>query len=368
MTLSEATERAIEACYDAALQPDRWPGALQLLAEALGADSCTFSTGDRLSDPFRMPRSDGHEAFAKRWIAYESHAPDPHLAKAQTARQSGAAFILEQDVSTAEERATGAYYTQIAIPADRPWWAGVGFDVAGAKWCMPLYRRAARGPFTVGEATYAATAATHLARIVSLALQVQESGVSATLDVLESIRCAAVVIDRQGMVIKLNDAARTLLGQGLTVHRGRMLALDAASNESLQALIAASLSPESASAAHSPILVQCQENAGVVVAATPLTGHASNYFATGRSLLTLKPTSPPSLDLPDLKGLFGLTTAEARLAEAMSSGCDLGTAARAIGIGRETARSQIRNVFAKTGVRRQAELTALLASLPRGSG
>jgi len=367
VTLSEDTERAIEACYDAALQPDRWPVALQLLGESLGADSCTFSTGDRLSDPFRMPRSEGHEAFAERWIAYEAHAPDPHVTKAHNVRPSGAAFILEQDLTTDEERATGAYYTQIAIPADRPWWAGVGFDVAGTAWCLPLYRRAARGPFTAAEASYAATAAKHLARIVSLALQVRETGVSATLDVLESVRCPAVVLDEAGVVTKLNDAARTLLGNGLTLHRGRMLALDRASNTRLQALIAASLSPEGASAVSRPIIIQCENNAGVLVAATPLTAHASRYFATGRVLLTLKLTTPSSPDPSDLKSLFGLTTAEARLAERMSSGCDLGTAASVIGIGRETARTQLRSVFAKTGVRRQAELTALLGALQHGS-
>lgn len=367
MTLSEQTERAIEACYDAALQPDRWPVALQLLGETLGASSCTFSTGDRLCDPFRMPRSEGHEAFAERWIACEPHAPDPHLTKAHTFRPSGAAFILEQDVITDEERATGAYYTQIAIPADRPWWAGVGFDVAGTKWCLPLYRSAARGPFTGDEAAYAATAAKHLARIVSLALQVRETGVSATLDVLESLRCPAVVLDLAGMVTKLNDAARGLLGQGLTIHRGRMLALDRASNTRLQALIATALSPDGALTASRPIIIPCEDNAGVIVTATPLTAHASSYFATGRVLLTLKLTAPPSPDPWELKALFGLTTAEARLAERMSSGCDLGTAARIIGIGRETARTQLRSVFAKTGVRRQAELTALLAALQHGS-
>ena len=232
MTLSEQTDRAIDACYDAALQPDRWPAALQLLGESLGADSCTFSTGDRLGDPFRMPRSEGHEAFAERWIAFERHAPDPHLTKSV---RPGAAFILEQDVTTEQERATGAYYTQIAIPADRPWWAGVGFDVAGSKWCLPLYRRAARGPFTADEATYAATAARHLARIVSLALQVPETGVSATLDVLESFRSPAIVVGAAGVVTELNGAARTLLGHGVTLHRGRMLALDRASNTRLHA-------------------------------------------------------------------------------------------------------------------------------------
>lgn len=367
MTLSDETERAIEACYDAALQPERWPAALQLLGESLGADSCTFSTGDRLCDPFRMPRSEAHEAFAERWIAFEAHAPDPHLTKAHTFRPSGDAFILEQDVITDEERATGAYYTQIAVPADRVWWAGVGFEVADAKWCLPLYRSAARGPFTNAEAAYAATVARHLARIVSLALQVREAGVSATLEVLESLRYAAVVLDIAGEVTRLNDAARGLLGRGLTIHRGRMLALDHASNTRLKTLISCALSPAGASATSRPILIPCEDNTGIIVTATPLTAHAASYFATGRLLLTLKLTIPASPDPTELKALFGLTTAEARLAERMSSGCDLGTAAGIIGIGRETARTQLRSVFAKTGVRRQAELTALLAALQHGS-
>ena len=65
-----------------------------------------------------------------------------------------------------------------------------------------------------------------------------------------------------------------------------------------------------------------------------------------------------------LQRLYGLTPAEARLAEAMAGGGPLKAAAERLGIGRETARSQLKQVYAKTGTHRQAELVRLLLTGP----
>jgi len=46
MALTTETTRAIEACYDALLEPEWWPGALQKLADALGATSCVIGPCD----------------------------------------------------------------------------------------------------------------------------------------------------------------------------------------------------------------------------------------------------------------------------------------------------------------------------------
>lgn len=68
-------------------------------------------------------------------------------------------------------------------------------------------------------------------------------------------------------------------------------------------------------------------------------------------------------DLPDawtLGAAFGLTPAEARLAREVANGAGLTEACDSIGIGHETARSQMKAVFAKTGTSRQAEVARLL--------
>lgn len=74
---------------------------------------------------------------------------------------------------------------------------------------------------------------------------------------------------------------------------------------------------------------------------------------------------PGSIAPEGLKLLFGLTRAEARLAAALASGSALDDVARSIGISRETARAQLKAIFAKTKTNRQAELVALLARLAR---
>jgi DNA-binding CsgD family transcriptional regulator len=64
-----------------------------------------------------------------------------------------------------------------------------------------------------------------------------------------------------------------------------------------------------------------------------------------------------------LRSVFRLTEAEARLATQLAFGNSLESVADQFGIAKETARSQLKSIFAKTGVHRQAELVAVLAKL-----
>lgn len=71
------------------------------------------------------------------------------------------------------------------------------------------------------------------------------------------------------------------------------------------------------------------------------------------------------VDADLLRRIFGITAAEARLAQKMASGMPIDAAADALGVAKETARSQLKQVFAKTETHRQSELVALLARLAR---
>ena len=68
-----------------------------------------------------------------------------------------------------------------------------------------------------------------------------------------------------------------------------------------------------------------------------------------------------------LQAAFGLSEAEARLAAQLASGEALERITAQFGIAKETGRGQLKSIFAKTGVHRQAELVALLAPLLRGT-
>ena len=367
MPLSERTERAIAACYDAILAPRRLPVALQILGESLGAESCTFGTWDPVEDPFRMPRSDGHEDFAQLWLRNEPHAPDPHITRGSSLSKTGGAFILEEQVSTEEERRTLPYYQETARPGNRDWWASARFSVEGQSWCMPLYRGAKRGPFTLKEARYFSAISPHMARFVGLAEKFAAFGVATELAALDQVRCAALVIDAVGIARHMNPAAERLLGGDFYLVRGRPVAGDRASNRRLQRLMASAQGAARGSPpGHPPVVIDREQAPWLLVEAMPVTALGSDLFSAGRTILLLTDlTSPRRPDAMLLGAAFGLTAAEAKLAARIAGGCGIDAAAAALGIGRETARTQLKAVFAKTHTSSQAELAAFSARLRR---
>ncbi|MFZ1102035.1 MAG: hypothetical protein WAN86_04175, partial [Hyphomicrobiaceae bacterium] len=54
---------------------------------------------------------------------------------------------------------------------------------------------------------------------------------------LDRLACAAVLIDWRGMVLRVNRHADALMGDGLQVCRGALMASDARSNRDLRQLV-----------------------------------------------------------------------------------------------------------------------------------
>ncbi len=75
-----------------------------------------------------------------------------------------------------------------------------------------------------------------------------------------------------------------------------------------------------------------------------------------------------AVDVAALSASFELTPAEARVAVALTEGRRLADVAVDLNISRTTAAFHLRNIFQKTGVRRQAELVGLLLRPARSKG
>ena len=83
-------------------------------------------------------------------------------------------------------------------------------------------------------------------------------------------------------------------------------------------------------------------------------------FASGCVAIFLSKPGGLPLSPKRLAVLYGLSPSEARLAAKIATGMSMEEAANELHITYETARSQLKSVFAKTGVTRQAELVSLL--------
>ena len=287
----------------------------------------------------------------------------PHIKRCGRLYGLGRKYLLEDDISTEEERLTLPYYQETARPGGHEWYAGAGFSVDGNVWCLPAFRGAKQGPFTPKEGRYLANLGPHLARVVRLAERFAATNLAAGLSALEQLHCAAIVIDERGVAINLNGPAQKLLGDDFNILAGRPVARDRASNQCLQRLVASALpAKRGMEASCEPAVIARAEAPWLLADAMPVTNLGSDLFNAGRVVLVL--TDLTLLSVPDearLVLVFSLTAAEAKLAKTLASGHEIDAAADSLRINRETARSQLKAVFAKTNTCRQAELVALVA-------
>ncbi len=99
-----------------------------------------------------------------------------------------------------------------------------------------------------------------------------------------------------------------------------------------------------------------------VLARVPHNNNANTKANTATAMLTLIDTRPPVArhEPSELRRVFGFTGAEARVADALVAGMGTDDIAEAFGIRRDTVRSHIKRLLAKTGTRGNAELQKLL--------
>jgi DNA-binding CsgD family transcriptional regulator len=369
MAANPAIAPAIEACYDAAFEFKRWPQALQKLADSLGATSCVIRTTDE-THPFRCdqsrqttltrPDSTEHAEFAAVWLERIEGAPDPH---SDQPKQPANSFVVEDEITTPEQRRALPYYQEIARPGNREWWASVCVVVKNRDWHLSMFRDARRGPFCPREAEHFLTVAPDLRRVISVAEKVWDISIGPSLAALDRLNCAAALVDCRGYVMRFNEHAEALFGSGLTIRHGRLHAADRASDARLQGLTRAAVSPDGSVWAE-PVVIARNGSPWLLAEAMPMTSFAHDLFNGGDTLLyftDLVAERAPSERL--LGRAFHLTAAEARLACSLAAGEGIGAASARLAISRETVRTQLRAIFAKTGTRRQAELTALLSRL-----
>ena len=166
----------------------------------------------------------------------------------------------------------------------------------------------------------------------------------------------------------LNEAAMALLAHRdpLLADNGYLGTVHPAATERLWALIAAvpTATQKPGTATSSLTLARRGGGPGLTLYLVPLR-RALGAAAAGLVLASAI-TEPPLTPLDRLRHRFHLTPAEARLATTLSRGQPLKDAAFSLGITRETAKSQLRGIYSKLGIHRQAQLVAVVAEIFRG--
>jgi DNA-binding CsgD family transcriptional regulator len=187
------------------------------------------------------------------------------------------------------------------------------------------------------------------------------SGASPTA-ALNAMRLPAIALDQNGFVADVNAAADAVFDNNIRIKDRRLFVSDPDCRTLLKAAIdQLKLLPRLNSLAFEPVIVPRTEKLPVILRIWPFDGLAHRPEQEVRALLTLNALGPrPGPPAAIVAKTFRLTPSEAKLACIIARGAPPDIAARELKISRETARNQLKSVFAKTDTHRQSELVALL--------
>ena len=367
----EAVIDLIERIYAAAEAPALWPDALERIAETThSAASLVFRNMDAREggvDVAARVTSDATDAYQQYFHKLDPWGNSPRAA----ALVRPGAVVDGEELISRDELIRTEYYNDFARPHGLTRvLVGVLSKQGPIASVVSLIRDDAANAYGSEERRLLQALMPHLTRAVEIHRRLLPVSVldGAAVDALDCLASGVALLDGTGRTIFLNRAAERVLRRrdGLLVEHGCLVAALPHEREALRVLIAQAAQTTAgallrAGGGAMPISRPSMERAYNVLV-TPLgRRHTSRHGPEAAvAVFIADPEDRGSSEIGALVRLFRLTPAEARLAAGIATGAALNEVADALGIGRETARTQLRSVFAKTGTTRQAELVRII--------
>lgn len=354
--------RLIASIYDAAVEPGRWPDALERTAGLLGALHAHLWEGDASQRLRSVGWAGAEPAFVR---AYEEHyvRTDPFA----LARTWPSGTILTDAMMTPRttlER--GDFFQEWARPQGMH--TAIGANVAlgsGNVAVLVATRRRCDRTFEREQFALLAEMLPHIQRAMRMNLHL--CGTSSSQHVacaaLNALNHGVLIVDTACRVIFANSVAEKILTaeDGIGAGPLGLFAVSMAQTNKLRSLAAQAAGvgkgPPTGSAlalGRRSVKRPYQLLISPLCTDIGLGGMASRRPAA--MILIVDPEQVPHSPEQRLRTLYNLTAAEARVACEIHKGTSLNAIAELLNVQTSTVRTHLHHIFEKTGARRQADL------------
>jgi DNA-binding CsgD family transcriptional regulator/PAS domain-containing protein len=366
---ADAFETVVQRFFEAAVVPERWPDALDTLAEACGAEAaCAIPVSGLVPSAFVCSHR-GAEAFHDFVTSWSAPDLNTRMSRAMALVQRGwRGIITEHDAYSLEELARDPFHQEFILPHGLSSFAGaVVAQAPGIMLPISIERRIVEGPFLRDEVTLMNQLFTQVQTAGDLAVRIGMAATARVADAMGATGHPAALLGRDGRILHMNARFELLLGESLHVRTGRLHAGQGEAERALVAAIDRALRHDGR--IREPFTaVVLPRRAGLrplLAQVVPVVGLAHDILHLVAAIVTLTDLgaveTPPAAAL--LEQAFGLTPAEARLAAKLAGGATLPEISASERVSRETLRSRLKAIFDKTGTSRQAELVLLLSKV-----
>ena len=363
--------------YQGPLEERPWQSALPLLRELLDAQVVSLvlrppSAEDRgaILNCVRPEPGDGDATLADpdAWqsAAYQEEffSLDPFV------NLPADQVVTLEDMLTDAELVESDYYRHYLEPVGL--FRILGVDTAepgGMLARLRFSRRREEARFNEAERELLERITPHLQRAIQIYATINRT--TSERDVyagaVAQLAVASIILDEQARVLSTNPVAQVLLeqGEGLSLKDGRLHIEGRDINKEMQRAVASTIRAQRMGEASVVKALRVprspgRSDLGLVVRPVPVSQWSEGQSSPSAAIFISDPDLHESASRQALGDLFELTPAEANLAILLARGLSLAEASEAQNISQHTARAQLKSIFAKTGVSRQAELVRLV--------
>lgn len=349
----------IDLIYEAAAVPELWPAVLLQLCGMAGAQAGALTSMDA-SGLAGYIATDSYEAAYRDYRQHGSAVENVRPARALNSHPM--AFASDLELCTEAELAADPLYVRFLRPHGLEWTAGTVIPVpSGDVMVFDLATKAGAGRFRREAMTQLDSYRPHLARAALLSHRTGLRSAADQAAAMQLIGLPCAVWGPSGRLLAANGLFEALAPRVLFPAFGRLAFADPEANRLVEAAMASIGSDAHPGVRSIPVHATADAPA-LVIHLLPVRRAGGDIFVRAHGVVIVTPVTAPQAPLTQvLMGLFDLTPAEARIAHGIASGLDVRHLAAALTLSRETVRSQLKAVLAKTGTRRQAELGLMLS-------
>jgi DNA-binding CsgD family transcriptional regulator/PAS domain-containing protein len=370
MTEAEALSQVIGAVYDAALDQDLWPIALEAvcgfvhtMAAAVYVQNPALRTGTR----YHSWGDDVPYTYLYFTEYVKINPLVPHMMCQQVGKVYSASSLMPY-----EEFQATRFFKEWVEPQNLVDFVGINVEKSATSVAtVSMGRDRALGFVDDDARRRMALVAPHLRRAVLIGNvidlgQTETKTLTATFD---GLAAAVFLIQTEGRIVFINEAARAMLAAGkpLRVSHGMLSVTDARSDKTLREIFAASAQGDMALGVKG-VAVPLNAASGEhwVVHVLPLTCGARRQTDIPRGATAAVFVCKAELDtrspLETVAKLYSLTPGELRVLYTLLNTSGVPALAETLGISEATVKTHLQHLFHKTGVERQAELVKLVAA------
>lgn len=360
----------VQQIYEATLDPSRWQDFVQSLSDALLGAPVGIALqlpGFPLSRVVYASRGFGDEYLD----LFVKHATEGLPWEEARRRHFVGRFGLASEVISDEHLHESDFYRNWMVPQGLGPYSPMGHTIAldqGRPVAgLAIFPTKQSGPLDATHLAFGNLLAPHLALGYRLLAQTRRH--QALADALDRFPTGVALLDARGITLMTNRAAKNVFASddGLSlvdgIPRAAVSDEDIALRRAIEGAVSASTEGRLAESSVLAISRRSEKRAYPLLVG-PLHPHSGGpTLADAVALLYVSDLESGGLRRREaLRQLYGLTEAESHLAELLCQGISLEEASRARGVTMNTARSQLKQVFAKTHTSRQSELVRLVLS------